>query len=76
MMIPQVILTPEVTVAVFYLLYLISDSLIAFKSALLTSFGLFFLTVLKLLYKDARPYWIDEKIAATECFFDFSGPSY
>jgi hypothetical protein len=76
MMIPQHILTPEVTIAVFFFLYLVSDSLIAFKSALLTCYGLFILTILKMLYKDARPYWIDGEISATECFFDFSGPSY
>lgn len=58
------------------LLYLSTDSLIAFKSAILTCFGIYFITFLKLLYKDGRPFWIKEQIIGFECFFDFGGPGY
>lgn len=76
MVVPQVVLSPEFTSAVLIFLYLMSDSLIAFKSALLACFGIYFVTILKLLYKDGRPYWVDGKIKASLCVFDFSGPSY
>jgi hypothetical protein len=76
MLVPQVVLSPNFTCAVLFYFYLLTDSLIAFKSALLTCFGLFFITILKLLYKDGRPYWVDGDIQAGLCLFDFSGPSY
>jgi len=67
---------PTMTCLFMALFYLTTDSLIAFKSAMLTCFGLFFMTFLKLLYKDGRPFWIDENIKSYDCAFDFSGPSY
>ena len=57
-------------------LYLASDSLIAFKSAILTCFGLYFITFLKLMYKDGRPFWVDDDVKSYDCAFDFAGPSY
>lgn len=58
------------------LFYLTTDSLLAFKSALITSFGYFILTVLKLLYKDGRPFWLSNEVVGYICRFDFAGPSY
>ena len=29
-----------------------------------------------MIYKDGRPFWIDDEINAYHCAFDFSGPSY
>ena len=66
----------EVTVLFMLLLYLATDSLIAFKSALLTSFGIYIITFLKLLYKDGRPFWLSGPVEGQVCDFDFSGPSY
>ena len=56
--------------------YLSTDSLIAFKSALLTCFGFYVITFLKLLYKDPRPYWLNPNIYGYDCAFDFAGPGY
>lgn len=57
-------------------LYLTTDSLLAFKSAIITCFGYYILTVLKLLYKDGRPFWLSQEIMGYRCRFDFGGPSY
>ena len=56
--------------------YLASDSLIAFKNALMTCFGIYIMTFLKLLYKDARPFWLDIGIQGYKCQFDFAAPCY
>lgn len=58
------------------LLYLVTDSLLAFKSAIITCFGYYILTVLKLLYKDGRPFWLSQEVYGYRCRFDFGGPSY
>ena len=57
------------------LLYLLTDSLIAFKSALLTCLGIYCITFLKLVYKDARPFWLNDDIDSYNCAFDFAGPA-
>ena len=57
-------------------LYLTTDSLLAFKSAIITCFGLYILTFLKLMYKDARPFWLSNDIIGYSCRFDFGDPSY
>lgn len=57
-------------------LYLTTDSLLAFKTALITSLGYYFLTFLKLIYKDARPFWVSSGIFGFSCRFDFGAPSY
>ena len=31
---------------------------------------------MKLLYKDGRPFWLNEKITSHDCVFDFAGPGY
>jgi hypothetical protein len=76
MNIPLVLVTPQVTVLFMILLYLATDSLIAFKSSLLTCFGIYIITFLKLLYKDGRPFWVENNIKGYSCSFDFAGPSY
>ena len=43
-------------------LFLVSDSLIAFKSTLLYSFGLYIMVYMKLIYESARPYWVADKV--------------
>lgn len=53
-----------------------TDSLLAFKSAIITCFGYYFMTTLKLLYKDGRPFWLSQDIVGYRCRFDFGGPSY
>jgi hypothetical protein len=58
------------------LFYLMTDSLLAFKSAIITCMGYYILTFLKLMYKDGRPFWLDETIVGYRCRFDFGGPAY
>jgi len=74
--IPLVLVRPWASIFFMMLFYLTTDSLLAFKSALITSFGYFILTVLKLLYKDGRPFWVSKEIVGYSCRFDFGGPSY
>ena len=56
--------------------YGVRDSLLAFKTALITSFGYYIMTCLKLVYKDARPFWVSNEIFGHSCKFDFGAPSY
>ena len=76
MNIPLVLMTPQVTLLFMILLFLSTDSLIAFKSSILTCFGIYIMTFLKLLYKDGRPFWVEPDIKGYSCAFDFAGPSY
>lgn len=76
MRLPLILVRPQVTCLFMCLLYLASDSLIAFKSAILTCFGFYFITFLKLLYKDGRPFWLDSQVTSYDCVFDFAGPGY
>lgn len=74
--IPIYLLLPETTCLFMCILFLCTDSLIAFKSAILTCFGIYFITFLKLLYKDGRPFWVLDPIEGLICSFDFGGPAY
>ena len=76
MQIPLALVTPQITLLFMILLYLSTDSLIAFKSSLLTCFGIYIMTFLKLLYKDGRPFWVEPDIKGYSCAFDFAGPAY
>jgi len=56
-------------------LFLYSDSLLAYKSTILTCFGLFILSLLNILFKDPRPFWTSDLISENaHCFFDFGSP--
>jgi hypothetical protein len=37
--------------------YMVADSLLAFKGALLTSIGIYIMSFLNIIYKDGRPFW-------------------
>lgn len=76
MKVPLILVRPETTCLFMFMLYLSTDSLIAFKSSILTCFGIYLITFLKLLYKDGRPFWINADIVGYDCSFDFSGPGY
>lgn len=39
------------------MLFLVSDSLIAFKSSMVYCFGLYIIVILKLFYESPRPFW-------------------
>jgi hypothetical protein len=74
--VPLVLVRPVFTMLLMMFLYQTTDSLLAFKSAIITCLGYYILTVLKLLYKDGRPFWINQDVTGYRCRFDFSGPSY
>jgi hypothetical protein len=53
-----------------------TDSLIAFKCGLTTSFGIFFICFMSMLYKDGRPFWEKLEIQPYgNCLYNFSSPS-
>jgi hypothetical protein len=60
---------------VIYSLYLASDAILATKTAMVTFAGLYFMTMVKMFYKEPRPYWKDDNIKAFECMNDYNGPS-
>ena len=56
-------------------LSLCTDSLIAFKSSLLTCLGLLIISFLNMLFKDARPFWTSPLVKDnSHCYFDFGSP--
>jgi len=67
---------PDASMFIMEFLYLTTDSLLAFKTAIITCFGYYFLTFLKLLYKEARPFWLSNEIQGYSCSFDFGDPAY
>lgn len=74
--VPIWLVKPETTTLFMCLFFLCTDSLIAFKSGLLTCFGIYVITFLKLLYKDGRPFWLSGPVEGLICSFDFGGPAY
>lgn len=73
---PIYLLQENVSCLYMIFLFLATDSLIAFKSALLTCFGFYAISYLKLVYKDGRPFWLSQDIDGLLCLFDFGGPAY
>ena len=74
--IPLKLVRPDATMFIMEFLYLTTDSLLAFKTAIITCFGYYILTCLKLMYKDARPFWLSNDIVGYSCRFDYGDPSY
>jgi len=61
---------------VMIFMYLMTDSLIAFKSALLNCFGIYCLNMYKIITRDPRPFWLSPDITSyNNCYFSFSCPS-
>lgn len=58
-----------------YWLYLCGDSMLATKTALVAFFGEFMISIVKVMYKEPRPYWVIENVGAYRCEHDFEGPS-
>jgi len=58
-----------------FALYLIGDSILATKTALLTFFGSYIITIIQLFYKDPRPFWEDGNIHGYLCLMNYEGPS-
>jgi hypothetical protein len=63
------------SVLILAIQYLMTDSLIAFKSCYLTCFGIFALSIMNLVYKDGRPFWNEKTIESMgHCTFNFGSP--
>lgn len=60
--VPIYLVKVNMTCLFMCILFLSTDSLIAFKSAILTCFGVYIMTFLKLIYKDGRPFWLAANI--------------
>ena len=58
-----------------YLLFLVGDAILATKTALVAFSGSFIMIMLKIAYKEPRPYWADHQIKCYRCDNDFEGPS-
>ena len=58
-------------------LFMMSDSLIAFQCTLIYCFGLYSMVLLKLMYESPRPFWMKETIRTynNQCDFDYGSPS-
>lgn len=60
-----------------FILYLTGDAILATKTALVGFFGEFLLVLLKIAYKEPRPFWVYKDIKTFRCnnSSDFEGPS-
>jgi membrane-associated phospholipid phosphatase len=58
-----------------YSLYLWGDAILATKTAIVAFFGQFLLVILKISYKEPRPFWTHPDIKGLRCQTDFEGPS-
>lgn len=58
-----------------YAIYLCGDPILATKTAFVAFIGQFLLVMMKLTYKEPRPYWIITEIMSYRCQNDFEGPS-
>ena len=52
-----------------------SDALLAFKTMILTTIGMFFLVLAQLSFKDGRPFWDQADVNSNgQCIYSFSSP--
>jgi hypothetical protein len=67
----------ECALLVCIILFLASDSLIAFKSALMYCLGSYLFVMIKVMYQSPRPFWTSTAIDTYQgyCMFDFASPS-
>ena len=59
---------------IVYGLYLFGDAILSVKIGVVTFFGMCLVVIVKMLYKEARPYWTNPDILAFRCENDFEGP--
>lgn len=67
----------DFTLLLCIVLFMISDSLIAFQCALIYCIGLYSMVLLKLAYESPRPFWMKSNIRTynNQCDFDYASPS-
>ena len=77
MQVPYVIFGAEFTIYMLFALLLLADSWLAYKTALVTGVGIYFMSFLQMCFKSGRPFWDVAEISSNgHCLFDFSGPSH
>ena len=76
MWVPHALCQPESLIFMQFTLLLLADSWLAYKTTLVTSLGMYWVTFLQLAYKSGRPFWDVAEISSNgHCLFDFAGPS-
>ena len=59
-----------------FALLLLCDSWLAYKTTLVSCFGIYFITFLQLAFKSGRPFWDEAEINSNgHCLFEFAGPA-
>ena len=63
------------SILLLYWLAAFSDSLLSFKTMLLSTVGMFFLVLFQLSFKDGRPFWDQASVNSNgQCLYSFSSP--
>ena len=72
----QYIFNKEEIVVILYLLVLMCDSLLSFKSTILGTLGIYLLGMVQLAFKDGRPFWDKAEITSNgHCKSSFGSPN-
>ncbi len=73
---PHKCLSGQVIVYVLFALHLAADSWLAYKTTLVTCFGIYLLAIMQVSFKSGRPFWDVSAISSNGyCLYDFAGPS-
>ena len=73
---PYVFNTTDFVIFTLFALLLLADSWLAYKTTLVTGFGIYLIAFMQLSFKSGRPFWDVAEISSNgHCLFDFSGPS-
>lgn len=63
-------------IVVIYILALVADSLLTFKTTILTTLGIYMLGMIQIAFKDGRPFWDVAAISSNgHCRLDFGSPN-
>ena len=63
-------------ITIIYVLALVADSLLTFKTTLLTTLGIYMLGMTQIAFKDGRPFWDVAEISSFgHCRLDFGSPN-
>ena len=66
----------EIIIEVLFMLMLVGDSALAYKTTLVTAIGIYILAFIQMMFKSGRPFWDQADISSNgHCYFGFAGPS-
>ena len=66
----------DIVILFLYVLMLVGDSALAYKTALVTAMGIYILAFIQMMFKSGRPFWDAANISSNgHCYFGFAGPS-